>query len=164
MGYIEELRALVGHRPLILAGAAVLIVDNAARVLLQRRADNGTWGLPGGFMQPGEYLEETARREVREEVGLDVGELSLLGVFAGPELYKKYANGDEVFIVCAAYVTCDVKGELYPNPSEAVDAKFFELSALPNEINPPDKPMLARFINDLRTIQSLMTKQSKGQP
>ncbi len=159
VGYIEELRKLVGSRPLILAGAAVLIVDNAACVLLQRRADNKLWGLPGGFMEPGERSEETARREVREELGLEVGELALLGVFSGPELYRKYENGDEVLMVCAAYVTRDVKGDLRLDLSEASEAKFFELSSLPVEINPPDKLILAKFIDDVRMIESLMKRE-----
>ena len=54
MGYIEELRALVGSRPLILPGASVLVVDARGHILLQRRADSGLWGIPGGMMEPGE--------------------------------------------------------------------------------------------------------------
>lgn len=43
MGYIEELRALVGKRPLILTAAGVIILDEADRILLIRRTDDGTW-------------------------------------------------------------------------------------------------------------------------
>ena len=67
MGYIEELRALIGHRPIIMVGATVLITDFKGRLLLIRRHDNGCWGVPGGSMEPGESLEQTARRETREE-------------------------------------------------------------------------------------------------
>ncbi|GLX68191.1 hypothetical protein MU1_25360 [Paenibacillus glycanilyticus] len=59
MGYIMDLRAIVGSRPLIMTGACVLLCRNE-RLLLQRRSDNGLWGLPGGSMEPGETLEEVA--------------------------------------------------------------------------------------------------------
>jgi ADP-ribose pyrophosphatase YjhB (NUDIX family) len=45
--YLKELREKVGNRPLILAGAAALMVDDQNRVLLIRRTDNHRWGLPG---------------------------------------------------------------------------------------------------------------------
>jgi 8-oxo-dGTP pyrophosphatase MutT (NUDIX family) len=73
MSYVQELRALIGHRLLILAGATVIVRDAAGRVLMQRRSDNGQWGLPGGALEPGESLEETGRREVWEETGVRVG-------------------------------------------------------------------------------------------
>lgn len=56
MGYVKELRALVGHRPLIIPGAAVLILDKSDRLLLQLRRDNQHWGLIGGSMEIGESL------------------------------------------------------------------------------------------------------------
>jgi len=52
------------------AGCAV--IDAEGRVLLIRRADERLWGLPKGTVEPGETLEETAVREVREETGLQV--------------------------------------------------------------------------------------------
>ncbi len=58
MSYIEELRALVGHRPLILVGVCVLIFDQERRLLLQHRTDDRTWDFPGGYMEPGESMEE----------------------------------------------------------------------------------------------------------
>ena len=87
MGYIEELRALIGHRPIIMVGATVLITDFKGRLLLMRRLDNSCWGVPGGSMEPGESLEQTAQREAREETGLEIGKMSLFGIFSGPELF-----------------------------------------------------------------------------
>ncbi|KPC99245.1 hypothetical protein LR69_02514 [Geobacillus sp. BCO2] len=45
MGYIEELRKIVGTRPLILAGVGVAVIDDYGRILLQKRRD-GLWGSP----------------------------------------------------------------------------------------------------------------------
>lgn len=68
MNYVKDLRELVGNRPLILPGAVAIILNDQNEVLLQHRIDGG-WGLPGGLMELGESLEETARREVKEETG-----------------------------------------------------------------------------------------------
>ncbi|TCP28745.1 NUDIX domain-containing protein [Scopulibacillus darangshiensis] len=75
MDYVSELRKLVGHKPLILTGAVVLALNKKNELLLQHRTDGG-WRLPGGLMELGESLEDTARREVREETNLAVGELN----------------------------------------------------------------------------------------
>src|SRR5512142_3189330 len=103
MGYIEELRSLIGHRPILLVGAAVLISDAQGRLLLGQRSDNHQWGIPGGSMEPGETVEETARREALEETGLKIGELRLFGVFSGPEFFYIYPNGDQVHNVSIVY-------------------------------------------------------------
>jgi 8-oxo-dGTP pyrophosphatase MutT (NUDIX family) len=50
MGYIMDLRKIVGKRPLIMAGACVILISEG-RLLLQLRADNGMWGLPRGFIR-----------------------------------------------------------------------------------------------------------------
>ena len=71
MGYMEELRALVGRRCVILNGSVAVVQDAEGRVLLQHR-DDGRWGLPGGLMELGESCEDTARRETKEETGLDL--------------------------------------------------------------------------------------------
>jgi 8-oxo-dGTP pyrophosphatase MutT (NUDIX family) len=56
--------------------------------LLQHRKD-GNWGLPGGLMERGESLEETAIREVYEETGLTLKCLTLLELFSGPRSLSK---------------------------------------------------------------------------
>ena len=72
MGYIMELRKLVGTRPLIMVGACVLLCDHQ-RLLLQRRTDNGLWGLARGSLEPGESLEDVAKRELFELAGRIMG-------------------------------------------------------------------------------------------
>lgn len=130
MSYVSDLRELVGTRPLILPGSVVMVMNDKNELLLQHRRDGG-WGLPGGIMELGESLEETARREVKEETGLEIGELKLLGVFSGKDFYLKVANGDELYSVTAVYQTSDIKGSLLADPTESIDLKFFNLDNLP---------------------------------
>lgn len=82
MGYIEDLRTIIGHKPAILCGSCGVIVAPDKRVLLQRRNEPGArWGLIGGLMELGESTEQTLIREAYEECGLMLNSdhLKLLG-------------------------------------------------------------------------------------
>jgi 8-oxo-dGTP diphosphatase len=64
-----------------------VVLDSADRVLLIRRANppfQGQYALPGGFVDVGETVEAACRRELKEETGLDVGALRLIGVYSDP--------------------------------------------------------------------------------
>lgn len=52
MGYVEDLRKIVGHRPLILVGVVTIIINEQKKILLQKRkaTSYGMLGLPGGLM------------------------------------------------------------------------------------------------------------------
>ncbi|UCD52353.1 MAG: NUDIX domain-containing protein [Phycisphaerales bacterium] len=87
------------------AAVAALITDDRERLLVVVRAKEpreGTWDLPGGFADPGESAEECVRREVREEVGLEVTATRYLCSY--PNTYEyggmRYATMDLGF-VCA---------------------------------------------------------------
>lgn len=145
MSYITELRAVVGSRPLIMAGATVILVNDQQQILLQKRVDNHCWGLPGGSMELGETLEQVAKRELEEETGLVAVHLQLLDIFSGPDLYYQYPHGDEVYNVVAAYVCREYSGSLQAQCSEVQELQFFDLFGLPQIINPPDLPIIQFF-------------------
>ena len=52
--FVLGLRAHIGHDPLWLSTATGVVLNDAGELLLHRRADTGTWGLPGGIIEPGE--------------------------------------------------------------------------------------------------------------
>lgn len=147
MTYISELRALIGKRPFVLAGAAVLVLDAArpGEILLHRRADNGLWGTPGGIIDPDESAEMTAVREVAEETGYAIASPQLLTVISGPEVHYIYPNGDEVHNVCILYLA----EILADSPVRAADGETLELGwfpfdHLPDDMSPPSRTVLAR--------------------
>ena len=145
MDYINKLRTYVGNQPLIMVGATVLVLDTQNRLLLMKRSDNGNWGVPGGAMELGEAIEETARRELFEETSLEVKELKLFGVFSGKELYYRYPSGEEVYNVSIVYLVRDVQGDVKLLDGEHHDYQYFELDNLPENISPPIKPILKKL-------------------
>ena len=144
MDYLLQLRQLIGHRPILMVGTAILVVDETNRLLMLKRADNGCWGLPGGATEPGEVVEDAARRETREETGLEVGEMSLFNVFSGPELYYKYPNGDEVYNVTIVYLSRAWHGQAALN-EEHTEWKWFAAREIPEDVSPPLKPVIEHF-------------------
>ena len=132
MGYIMDLRAYVGHRPLIQVGCTVIVEDAQGRILLQLRKDNHTWDCSAaGSMEPGESAEDTARRELLEETGLTARTLELFAVYTGPEEYAMYPNGDEVYNVGFAYSCRDWTGTPVCQTEEVEELRFFAPNELP---------------------------------
>ena len=123
-----------------------MIFDEQHRLLLQHRTDDSTWDLPGGYMELGETTEETARREVQEETGLEISELTLFRVFAGKEFSYECPNGDQVFAVSPVYVTHDPHGNLRPDGNEGSEVKYFPIYDLPNELLPQVRAIIEGFL------------------
>lgn len=154
MDYINALRKHIGHDPIILVGAATFIFDKDQRLLLLKRSDNGCWGIPGGAMELGESLEDTARRETKEETQLDVGEMTLFNVFSGADMYYQYPNGDQVYNVTAVYITDDAKGSIKVDGNEHTTCQYFDLPEIPEPISPPIRKILKLFIDQIGEEQN----------
>lgn len=56
--YIMDLRKVVGHAPLLQAGASIIVENENGQVLLEKRTDNHQWGYAGGSIELGETVEE----------------------------------------------------------------------------------------------------------
>lgn len=135
MGYVEALRELIGNTPIILVRPSILIVNRSGELLLVQHND-GTWGIPGGLMELGESVEECAIREAKEELGITIRNLNLIGVFSGKELFTKLRNGHEYYNVVIGYICTQFEGELEPDGVEVLDAKFYNPLQMPERIDP----------------------------
>lgn len=146
MGYILDLRKVVGHRPLIQVGAGIIVEDPEGRVLLQLRSDNHCWGYCGGSLEIDERAEDAAKRELFEETGLIAEEVELFGVWSGPELHYVYPNGDEVSNVDIVFLCRRFSGELKPQDGEVEALRFFHVDEIPENLSPPIRPALEKWI------------------
>lgn len=146
MGYIEELREAVGNRPLLLTGAGVGVFNEKGEILLQRKMD-GRWGIPGGFMELGESAEETARREVLEETGMQIGKMELVTVVSGAQTHTVLNNGHEYYSVTIVYATDDIRGgDLKADGIETSEVGFFNLEQLPENLSPLIRAMIQQYV------------------
>ncbi|MGM0790840.1 MAG: NUDIX hydrolase [Bacillota bacterium] len=147
MGYIEELRKIVGHRPLILTGSVGILVNKRGQLLLQQRVfPAGSWGLPGGLMELGESAEETCMREVWEETGLTAGSLKLINVYSGKNYLVTAENGDQFYAVTIAYFTETFSGEMKMDPQESMNIKFYHPDEFPENMVGSHKVIIEDFI------------------
>jgi 8-oxo-dGTP pyrophosphatase MutT (NUDIX family) len=138
------LRKLIGHRPLILVGSVVIIINDKNQILLQRRIDRNKWGLPGGLMELGESTEDTAHREVLEETGLALGDLHLVDVFSGKDNFVELANGDQFYVVATCYYTRQYFGELVVDLTESYEMQFTDIDKLPERLVGSHRTMIER--------------------
>ena len=92
--------------------SATIFNEQRDRVLLTRRTDNGLWCLPGGGMDPGEFMEETCVREVFEETGLRILVKRLIGIYSSPNWLVEYPDGNRVQIVALNFEAQVIGGEM----------------------------------------------------
>ncbi len=106
--------------------AVTALIRKENRVLLVRRINTpaqGSWTLPGGFMDAFEEPAEAARRECLEETGLTVEVTGFCQLFSG----REHEHGSDILLVFYAHIA---SGKLRPG-DDADRAEFFPLDALP---------------------------------
>ena len=117
----------------VVPAASAVVTDEDSRLLLAKRTDNNLWTIPGGTMKPGETIAETAIREVKEETGIDVEVVSLVGIYSNPQHVVEYSDGEvrQQFSVC---FTCRPLGGELATSDETSEVGYFS----PNEIEAMD--------------------------
>jgi len=122
--YIKWIREKVGNERIILNFAGACITNDKGELLLQKRSGNDNiWGLPGGALEIGESIEEAAKREVKEETGLNIEVDYLIGVYS--KYLFEYSNGDKSQSICYFFKGTITSGELYVDNKETFALQFF---------------------------------------
>jgi NADH pyrophosphatase NudC (nudix superfamily) len=115
------------------SAVAVLIEDGEGRVLFIRRGREpakGKLAMAGGFTDPGETGEEATRREIREELGLELGELSYVGSW--PNVY--HAGGFVVHVLDVFYRARLASTEMTLDADEVSGAEWLD----PDRVDPDE--------------------------
>jgi len=110
---------MVNQRPVV--AVDVLIRKDDGYVFIKRKNEpyRGRWAIPGGLVEYGETVEQAAKREAKEETGLDVKLIRLVGVYSDP------TRDPRGHCISIAYLAEAVSGELRA-ATDAKKAKIFK--------------------------------------
>ena len=132
--WLALVRAKVGDALVMIPAAAVMIFDEQGRLLLGRNARSGEWQSLGGAVDPDESPATAAIREAREEIGVEVELLRVIGVYGGPEFRYTYTNGHQCAFVATAFEARIVAGTVHADGDELSGLGWFradEVDGLP---------------------------------
>jgi len=131
----------------IRVGVGVLVVYDGL-ILLERREDCGLWGCPGGRIDPGENINQTAIRETKEETNIDIKIERLFGIYSDPKYgaVRRYTTDLHPKQIVDIYLLASPSSFEIKKSDESLDVKFFDLNDLP-----PDKvPYCVEVIDDYK--------------
>ncbi len=115
-------------RPAVTADMIVLTDEPEPKILLIQRGDEpfkGCWAFPGGFMNMDETTEQCARRELKEETGLDIEEVQQVGAYSTVDRDPRGRT------ITVAYITHVPQILPVTGLDDAAEAKWWPINALP---------------------------------
>ncbi len=138
----------------ITIGVRLMLIQDKSIVLV-RHSYQDMWHFPGGGVKSGETIEQTARREAQEELGIQLGALSLFGIFTN---FSEGRSDHVVVLLCNDFsAPRDIQAsgsdlEIAPSAAEALARgeieriAFFPLDALPEDLSPGGKRRVAEYL------------------
>jgi ADP-ribose pyrophosphatase YjhB (NUDIX family) len=118
--------------------AGAVVIDGEGRILLLKhvfRAGSG-WGIPGGFIKAAEQPEEAVRRELLEEVGLELGATEIAFI----RTLKRMQQVEILFL-------CGPNGEARPQSVEIERAEWFSLDDLPKDLSQDQQFLIQKVLS-----------------
>lgn len=109
-----------------------IVIKNNQILLIKRSAhlsNGGKWAIPGGFVDRDEVCEQGARRELKEETGLDAKSVKLFKVIDDPN--RKNEDRQNIAFV----YQIEAEGEVKVQESEVEEANWFDFDKLPKEVD-----------------------------
>jgi 8-oxo-dGTP pyrophosphatase MutT (NUDIX family) len=111
-------------------------MEKDGRVVLVKHTYDELWYLPGGGVEREETLEDAVRREAREEVGAELGQLRLLGAYTS---FSEYKSDHVLVFVCHDF---SLTGE---TDREIARFGLFDLEALPEDTSPATRRRIQEY-------------------
>lgn len=151
VGYHRFIRQLAGKSPIILTAAGVVVTNSENQLLLFKRTESGVWSIPGGHMDIGESLEETAIRETFEETGLTLYQLELITIVSGKDAYIQDEAGSKTYYVTAIFRCNNFSGTLRGS-AEGEEVQFFDIDKVPTPFSTSVQGAI-EYLKNLRVTQ-----------
>jgi ADP-ribose pyrophosphatase YjhB (NUDIX family) len=132
----------------VVPSANVIVVNGQGELLLIHRTDNGNWAVPGGGMDLGESITDTAVRETREETGITCEITGLVGIYTNPRHVILYTSNGEVRQEFSIVFTAQpVGGELRPS-SESSEPQWVSPTAIPSlQMHPSMRQRIQHYLD-----------------
>jgi len=130
-------------------GIGVLVVHEN-KILLEKRRDCSLWGCPGGRIEPGENISQTAIRETKEETNVDIKVERVFAIYSDPQygsIRNFVGDGAPKQIVDIYLLASPLSFEIKKS-DESLDVDFFELDKIPSDIVPFIKELIRDYKKD----------------
>ena len=140
--FIKKVRKVIGHEPMLLPHAVVILFNEQNEILIEVRADDGYLDFPGGTVDMNEEVIMTAKRELFEETGLIADELEPFNIYSGEITRYQYTSGDITYGVDVVYICKKYHEELKPQQEEVKELRFMKLSDIKGKLSPRNKQIV----------------------
>ena len=113
-------------------GVCAVITNTKDQILLHKRTDCKKWSLPGGKMKIGESISDCCRRELKEEMNIDIKIKKIIGIYTSPDCIFDFGKGYIFQPFVVAFLCTSIKDNFTIN-KESIDAQWFnqdEISSL----------------------------------
>ncbi len=125
--YIQQIRTKIGHDKFIHPGARIIIENKHGEILFVMRKDNGKLGLPAGALEEGETIEQCIIREVKEESGLELITVEVIGISTDPNKeIVCYPNGDVIQYFVVEFFADSWTGDLKVGDDTEIKSAIFK--------------------------------------
>ena len=133
----------------VVPSANVIVVNDQDEILMIRRTDNDNWAVPGGGMDPGESITETAVRETEEETGITCEITGLTGIYTNPRHVILYTSNGEVRQEFSIVFTArPVGGQLRPS-SETAEPQWVAPMTIPGlNMHPSMRQRIQHYLDN----------------
>jgi 8-oxo-dGTP pyrophosphatase MutT (NUDIX family) len=132
----------------VVPSANVIVVNDQGEILMIRRTDNGNWAVPGGGMDLGESITDTAVRETQEETGITCKITGLIGIYTNPRHVIRYTSNDEVRQEFSIVFTAQALGGKLRPSNESADPQWIPSADVPRlQMHPSMRQRLQHYLD-----------------